>query len=81
MFPLAIFTQTIANMQYPYNNNNNNIAFINGGTLWAFAVDIDWLYVTANLLMNVYTCFYWNQMTVFSVMCQPVLEDLFGQED
>ena len=84
--PYAIFssdmfpgiTQAIAKMQCPF---NNNIAFINGGILWAFAVDIDWLYVTANLLMNVLTCFYWNQMTVASVMFPPVLEDLFLQAD
>ena len=82
--PYAIFssdmfpgiTQAIAKMQCPF---NNNIAFIDWAILWAFAVDIDWLYVTANLLMNVRTCFYWNQMTVASVMCPPVLEDLFRQ--
>ena len=60
---------------------NNNIAFIEGRILWAFAVDIDWHYVTANLLMNVLTCLYWNQMTVASLMCPPVLEDLFRQGD
>ena len=40
---------------------NNNIAFIDGGILWAFAIDVDWLYVSTNLLMNASTCFYWNQ--------------------
>ena len=49
-------------------------SFYRWGNLWALAVDIDQLYVTANLLMNVRTCFYWNQMTVASVMCPPVLE-------
>ena len=34
-----------------------------------------------NLLMNVSTCSYWNQMTVAFVMYLPVLEDLFLQAD
>ena len=76
LWHVSSFTQAIANMQCPF---NNNIAFIDGGNLWALAVDIDRLYVTANLLMNVRTCFYWNQMTVAFVMCPPVLEDLFRQ--
>ena len=76
IFP--VFTQAIANMHCPF---NNNIAFIDGGILWAFAIDSDWLYVTANLLMNARACFYWNQMMVASVMCPPVREDLFLQAD
>ena len=67
---------SIAKMQCPF---NNNIAFIDWVILWASAVDIDWLYVTANLLMKVRTC--WNKMTVASVTCRPVLEDLFRQAD
>ena len=31
------------------------VAVINGGISRAFAIDIDWLHVTANLLMNVHT--------------------------
>ena len=58
-----------------------NIAFIDKGISWAIVVDIDRLYVAANFLMNVRTCFYWNQMTVASVMCPPVLEDLLRQAD
>ena len=76
MFPG--FFQAIAKLQCPF---KNNIVFINLEILWAFVADINWLYVTANLLMNVHTCFYWNQMTVASVMCLPVLEDLFRQGD
>ena len=53
MFPT--FTQAIANMQCPF---NKNIACINKVISWASVVDIDWLYVTANFLMNVCTCFY-----------------------
>ena len=52
---------------------------IDKGISWAIVVDSDQLYVTANFLMNVHTCFYWNQMTVTSVVCQPVLEDLLQQ--
>ena len=81
------FAQAIANMQCP---SNKNIAFIDKGISWAIVVDIDRLSVTAfswtcalvfNFLMNVRTCFYWNQVTVASVMCPPVLEDLLRQSD
>ena len=53
-----------------------NIAFIDKGISLAVVVDIDRRYVTAKFLMNVRTCFYWSQMTVASVVCPPVLEDL-----
>ena len=56
-------------------------SFIDKVISWAIVVDFDRLYVTANFLMNVRTCFYWNQMTVASVMCPPVLEDLLLQAD
>ena len=54
---------------------------IDKGISWAIVVDSYQLYVTANFLMNVSTCFYWNQMTVqvTSVVCPPVLEDLMQQ--
>ena len=74
MFPT--FIQAIANMQCCF---NKNIAFIDKGMSWAIVVGIDLLYVTANFLINVRTCFYWNQMTVTSVMYPPVLEDLLRQ--
>ena len=68
MFPTS--TWAIANMQRP---SNKNTAFIYKGISLAVVVNIDRLYVTANVLMNVHTCFYWNQMTFASVMCLPVL--------
>ena len=76
MFPT--FTQAIADMQCPF---NKNIAFIDKGITWAIVVNTDRLYVTANFLMNMHTCFYWNQMTVASVICPLLLEDLLLQAD
>ena len=70
------FTQGIANIQCPI---NKNIAFIGKGISWAIVVYIDRLYVTANVFMNVRTCFYWNEMTVASVICPPVLKDYLGK--
>ena len=76
MFPT--FTQAIANMQCPF---NKNIAFIDKEISLAVVVDIDRRYVTAKFLMNVRTCFYWNQMTAASVICPPVHDDLLRQAD
>ena len=43
--------------------------------------NIDRLYVTANFLMNVRTCFYGNQMTIASGMRPPELEDLLRRAE
>ena len=59
---------------------NKNIAFIDKGISLAIVVNIDLLYVTTNFLMNMCTFFNWNQMTVTSIMCLLVLEDLLLQE-
>ena len=57
-FPLTYFQLLLSNMQCPF---NNNIAFIDGEFLWSLVVNIDSIYVTANFLMKMCTCFCWNQ--------------------
>ena len=62
----------------PFQQKNS---FFDKGISWTIVLDIDRLYVTANFLMNVSTCFNWNQLNVASVMYQPVLENLLRQAD
>ena len=78
IFHVSNLYSTYSKYAMPFQQKNS---FFDKGISWTIVLDIDRLYVTANFLMNVSTCFNWNQLNVASVMYQPVLENLLRQAD